>query len=224
MSVRKYIFGITILISACLVLWGLRGGEKSLVTSADADCADRKLVALTFDDGPHPVYTEKLLDGLKERDVKATFFLIGKSAQQYPDLVRRMAEEGHLIGNHTMNHVQLNRQTYEKALEEIRQSNQIIYQLTGRTPEYIRPPFGEWSEALSEEVNMTEVLWDVDPYDWKTRNAATVVSRIRKNFHEGDIILLHDVYGTSVDAALEVVDLLKAEGYEFVTVEEIILD
>ena len=135
-----------------------------------------------------------------------------------------MADEGHLIGNHTMDHVQLNHQTYDKALEQIRQSNQIISQITGQTPVYIRPPFGEWSKELQEEVDMTAVLWDVDPVDWKVKNTETVVKRILKNARDGDIILLHDVYGTSVDAALEIVDQMQAEGYEFVTVDEIILD
>lgn len=224
MSVRKYIFGITLLVSACLILWGFQGETVSLPVSSPEDYSDQKLVALTFDDGPHPVYTERLLDGLKERNVKATFFLIGKSADKYPDLVKRMAEEGHLIGNHTMDHVQLNHQTYEKALEQIRKSNQVISQITGQTPRYIRPPFGEWSKELEEEVDMTAVLWDVDPVDWKVKNTETVVKRILKNAGEGDIILLHDVYGTSVDAALEIIDQMRAEGYEFVTVDEIILD
>ena len=192
--------------------------------SSPEDYFDRKMVALTFDDGPHPVYTERLLDGLKKRNVKATFFLIGKSADKYPELVKRMAEEGHLIGNHTMDHVRLNHKTYEEAIEQIRQSNQIISQITGQTPQYIRPPFGEWSKELQEEVDMTAVLWDVDPVDWKVKNTEIVVKRILKNARDGDIILLHDVYGTSVDAALEIVDQMQAEGYEFVTVDEIILD
>ena len=224
MSVRKYLFGITLLVSACLILWGLQKGAGSLYVSSPEDYSDQKLVALTFDDGPHPVYTERLLDGLKKRNVKVTFFLIGKSADKYPDLVKRMAEEGHLIGNHTMDHVQLNHQTYEKALEQIRASNQVISQITGQTPVYIRPPFGEWSKELQEEVDMTAVLWDVDPVDWKVKNTETVVKRILKNARDGDIILLHDVYGTSVDAALEIVDQMRAEGYEFVTVDEIILE
>lgn len=224
MSVRKYLFGITLLVSVCLILWGVQGGAGSLSVSSPEDYFDRKMVALTFDDGPHPVYTERLLDGLKKRNVKATFFLIGKSADKYPELVKRMAEEGHLIGNHTMDHVRLNHKTYEEAIEQIRQSNQIISQITGQTPQYIRPPFGEWSKELQEEVDMTAVLWDVDPVDWKVKNTETVVKRILKNARDGDIILLHDVYGTSVDAALEIVDQMQAEGYEFVTVDEIILD
>ena len=224
MSVRKYLFGITLLVSVCLILWGVQGGAGSLSVSSPEDYSDRKMVALTFDDGPHPVYTERLLDGLKKRNVKATFFLIGKSADKYPELVKRMAEEGHLIGNHTMDHVRLNHKTYEEAIEQIRQSNQIISQITGQTPQYIRPPFGEWSKELQEEVDMTAVLWDVDPVDWKVKNTEIVVKRILKNARDGDIILLHDVYGTSVDAALEIVDQMQAEGYEFVTVDEIILD
>jgi len=202
------------------------GGEKTGDAEAKyaEGAADQKFLALTFDDGPHPVYTEELLDGLKERNVKATFFLIGKSARENPELVKRISEEGHLIGNHTMNHVQLNRQPYEEALAEIRQANDVIRELTGEEPHYIRPPFGEWSEALANEVDMDAVLWDVDPLDWKAKNTDIVVKRIQKDSQEGDIILLHDVYGTSVEAALEIIDQFQAQGYEFVTVDEILLD
>ena len=185
---------------------------------------ETRKIALTFDDGPHSVYTEEMLNVLEEAEVPATFFLLGQNIEGREELVQKIAEKGHLIGNHTMDHVQLNHQTYEKALEQIRASNQVISQITGQTPVYIRPPFGEWSKELQEEVDMTAVLWDVDPVDWKVKNTETVVKRILKNARDGDIILLHDVYGTSVDAALEIVDQMRAEGYEFVTVDEIILD
>ena len=184
----------------------------------------QKIAALTFDDGPHPVYTEILLDGLKERNVKATFFLIGKCAEQYPELVRRMAEEGHLVGNHTMNHVQLNHLTFDQALEEIRQCSQVIRDLTGQAPRHIRPPFGEWGDELEEKVNMTAVLWDVDPCDWKMQDADTVVKRVLRDVEDGDIILLHDVYSSSVEAALELIDIMKEDGYAFGTAEEILVD
>ena len=224
MSIQKYLVGIGLLIVVCLGLWESQAKRRELPVSFQEEENGQKIAALTFDDGPHPVYTEALLDGLKKRNVKATFFLIGKSAEKYPELVKRMAEEGHLIGNHTMNHVQLNLQSYEQALEEIREGNDIICQLTGQLPQYIRPPFGEWSEDLSEEVNMTAVLWDVDPCDWKVQNTQTIVSRVLKNFENGDIILLHDVYQSSVDAALELIDIMQAKGYEFATVDEILLD
>lgn len=188
------------------------------------DKVERKVVALTFDDGPHKQYTEKLLDGLKERGVKATFFLIGESIEGNEELVKRMSDDGHLIGNHTYHHVQLTKETKEEALEEIKLTNQKIYEVTGKEPTYIRPPFGSWSEELAEEINMTPVLWNVDPTDWKTQNCQSVTVHILKHVRDSDIILLHDIFSTSVDAALQVVDKLQEKGYTFVTVEDLMIE
>lgn len=181
-------------------------------------------VALTFDDGPHPVYTERLLDGLKERGVPATFFVIGKNAAECPELVRRMAEEGHLVGNHTYHHVQLSQCSVKGALEEICSTNELLEEITGEPTEYIRPPFGSWKGELSDEVSMTEVLWDIDPLDWKVQNPATVANHILMKVKNNQIILLHDVYESSVEAAFQVIDELQARGYEFVTADELVVD
>ncbi|RHP31238.1 polysaccharide deacetylase family protein [Lachnotalea sp. AF33-28] len=185
---------------------------------------ETKYVALTFDDGPHARYTEELLDGLKERGVRATFFLIGKSIEGNEDVIKRMSQEGHLIGNHTYSHVQLSKETVESAVQEIEKTNQEIFAVTGKVPEYIRPPFGSWNSKLDDQVEMTVVLWTVDPLDWKTQNTQYVVNHIKKNVKNNSIILLHDVYKTSVQAALEIVDCLQEEGYEFVTVDELMLE
>ena len=178
-------------------------------------------IAITFDDGPSPLYTEKLLDGLKERGVKASFFLIGKSAEQYPELVKRMAQEEHVIGNHTYSHVQLSACSYEEAVEEIRKENEILFGLTGKVPVYIRPPFGSYTSKLEEKFPMEKVLWTIDPEDWKVRNTQTIVRHVISHAKDGGIILLHDQYATSVEAAFQIIDQLKAEGWEFVTVEEL---
>ena len=202
-----------------------RGGNPTTVEGdSGEDKVERKVVALTFDDGPHKFYTEKLLDGLKERGVKATFFLIGESIEGNEELVRRMSDDGHLIGNHTYHHVQLTKETKEQALEEITLTNERILEITGMTPTYIRPPFGSWSEELAEEIDMTPVLWSVDPKDWKSQNSGMVTGHILKNTKDGDIILLHDIFSTSVDAALQVVDRLVEEGYTFVTVEDLLIE
>lgn len=189
--------------------------------SYDTDTDTIKKVALTFDDGPHKVYTPQLLDGLKERNVKATFFLIGKNIDGNEEIVQRMANEGHLIGNHTYNHVRLTEQVDSKANQEIMKTNQIIYDITGMNTIYIRPPFGSWNEDLECAYNMMTVLWDVDPHDWKTKSSRQVVRHVIKNADDGDIILLHDVYPTSVEAAFEIIDELKAKGYEFVTIDQL---
>ena len=185
---------------------------------------DEKLIALTFDDGPHRVYTKKLLDGLRERGVKASFFLVGENIPGNEELVRQMAKDGHLIGVHCMAHVDLARQPIEKSVEEIRETADWIEAVTGKRPEYIRPPYGSWSTELQERVSMTPVFWDVDTLDWKSRNTARIVKHICKNAAVHTVVLMHDAYQTSVDAALETIDSLTAEGFTFVTIEECLID
>lgn len=179
-------------------------------------------IALTFDDGPSR-YTEKLLDGLKERGVKASFFMIGESAERHQDLVRRVREEGHLIGNHTYHHVDITKLPDEKAREELREMDRVIYEILGEHVEYMRPPFGVWQEKLEQEIDVLPVMWTIDPLDWTTKNVEEIVNKVVTQAGENDIILLHDCYESSVDAALQIVDVLKAEGYEFVTVDQLIL-
>lgn len=189
-----------------------------------AEYTEIKRIALTFDDGPHPTYTEKLLDGLKERGVKATFFVTGEHAELNPDIIKRMSEEGHLIGNHTYSHIQLTSGNKETFKEELRRTNEVITEITGQEVTYVRPPYGSWDKAFEKELNMLPVLWSVDPLDWCCSDAACVARKVEKSVSENDIILLHDYYASSVEAALMIVDALQAEGYEFVTVEELLLD
>ena len=181
-------------------------------------------VALTFDDGPHPVYTPQLLDGLNERGVHATFFVVGKNILGNEALLKRMETEGHLIGNHTYSHVKLSELDIARACAEVEKTNALICEVTGKEPEFIRPPFGEWKKAMECSFEMIPVLWDVDPLDWTTKNTALVVERVLKDTKPGDIILLHDYYQSSVDAALGIVDALTERGYKFVTVDELILE
>ncbi len=178
-------------------------------------------VAITFDDGPSKKYTEILLDGLKEHGVKATFFLTGQEILKNKDVVKRMSEEGHLVGNHTYSHVDLKRTNYNMAKEEIEKTNACIKQVTGKNPKYIRPPYGDWDERLMLETDMSIVLWSVDPEDWKDQNASIVANRVIKDTQPGDIILLHDIFKSSVDAAFIIINELKKRGYEFVTIDKI---
>ena len=181
-------------------------------------------VALTFDDGPHPVYTPQLLDGLKERGVRATFFVVGENIPGNEEILKRMDAEGHLIGNHTYSHVKLSELDTARACAEVEKTNALICEVTGKEPEFIRPPFGEWKKTMECSLEMIPVLWDVDPLDWMTKNTALVVERVLKDTKPGDIILLHDYYQSSDDAALEIVDALMERGYKFVTVDELILE
>lgn len=181
-------------------------------------------VALTFDDGPNARYTEVLLDGLKERGIRASFFLAGQCIEGNEDTVRRMAEEGHLIGVHCMEHRDLTREPEGEAVRQLMDTAAMIGAVTGRTPEYIRPPFGKWSSGLQEAVPMETVLWSVDSLDWKLQNTDRIVQRVLKDTEDGDIILMHDEFQTSVEAALEIIDNLLAKGYTFVTVDELTID
>ena len=187
--------------------------------------ANRPLqVALTFDDGPHQTCTPALLNGLKQREVKATFFLMGENIAGKEPLVQRMQAEGHLIGNHGYRHIQMTKEEAEQACADIEQTEKLIQSITGKRPEYLRPPYGDWNEQLECRVNLTTVLWNVDSLDWKFQNTDRIVRRVEKDVKDGDIILMHDIFPTSAEAALRIVDDLQKRGYEFVTVEELLVD
>lgn len=208
----------------CLMLFGIFKSQMGNVeTMADVNEIEKK-VAITFDDGPNPDYTEMLLAGLKERGVRATFFLLGKEVENYPEIVEDIYEDGHLIGTHSYEHVNLNHLCDSAAVEQVDKTNQAIHELTGEYPEYIRPPFGSWKCNLDYETKMIEVLWDVDPLDWKTNNSDVIAKRVVDKVQENDIILLHDASESSVVAAFKIIDELQKEGYTFVTVDEILFD
>lgn len=186
--------------------------------------AEKPKIALTFDDGPSLNWTPMLLDGLKERGVKATFFLIGENAEANPEIVKRIYEEGHLIGNHTYSHVEIAKVSDEEAYQEIEKANEVLISITGKRPEYMRPPFGSWQKELEEKVSMFPVMWNVDPLDWTTTDTAEIVNRVVTETEENDIILMHDCYESSVKAVLQIIDIFSEKGYEFVTVDEMILE
>lgn len=215
----------------CLAVGTERYAEqKSYGTYIETDTGvcgtsgEPKKIALTFDDGPHPKYTEQLLDGLKERGVVATFFVTGENAENYPDIIRREQDEGHLIGNHTYSHIQLTSSNRETFREELVQTNEILEEITGEKISFVRPPYGSWDKSFEKELNMFPVLWNIDPLDWCSHNADCIASKVVEKAGDGDIILMHDYYETSVTAALEVVDILQKRGFQFVTVEEILFD
>lgn len=214
--IKKTIFVEIFIVVSVLLCMLICRRQTTVITQTDEE---KRRIALTFDDGPGK-YTEELLDGLLERNVKATFFLIGKNAEMYPEIVKRIEQEGHIIGNHTYSHVKLTCISNEKAIEEIRKTNSIIENITGKKVEYIRPPFGNWTKKLENSVNMKPVFWSVDPRDWSVLNTDTVTCHIVNNTSEGDIVLMHDIFETSVDAAMNVVDILQKKGYEFVTVKD----
>lgn len=183
-----------------------------------------KYIALTFDDGPSRKYTPILLDGLKERGVHATFFLMGKNIEGEEDIVKRMSEEGHLIGNHSYEHIQLTKAGAKEVCEAVEHTQEQIEAITGKRPEYIRPPYGDWNEELEEEIGMTPVLWSLDSLDWKLKDTGKIIRQVLKDVKDGDIILLHDIFPSSVEGALELIDILQKEGYVFVTADELLIE
>lgn len=200
------------------------GMQKLDVMSYSAKTADKNKVAITFDDGPNPEYTVELLEGLQKRGVKATFFVLGAEVEKYPDIVKKIDDGGHLIGVHSYEHVNFGQIGDEAAIEQIEKTQEAIHNVTGKYAGYIRPPYGCWKKSLDVEVPLIEVLWDIDPLDWATKDADTVVQRILKGVTEGSIILLHDASQSSVQAAFSVIDILQQENYEFVTVEDLLLE
>lgn len=198
--------------------------EMSGTDTVSADVEEKPRIAITFDDGPHPVYTEILLDALKERQITAGFFLIGENVKLYPELVRREHQEGHLIGNHTFHHVDLDKVSEETALEEIALTNEAIAEITGEVPEFIRPPFGIRKKELEQKIDAIPVLWNIDPLDWNTENVDEIVNKVVTEAKDGDIILLHDCYKSSVEAACQIMDRLTADGFLFVSPEQLILE
>jgi polysaccharide deacetylase family sporulation protein PdaB len=191
---------------------------------------DKKLIALTFDDGPNPVYTPQILDLLNEYDAKATFFVLGKRVQMYPAIAIREVNEGHEIANHTFDHHYLKNVTPQKLIEEIRQTQEVIFDITEQIPHVFRPPGGYYNNALldlTREDKLTVVMWSwyQDTKDWKRPGIVNIVNTVLSHVHNGDIILLHDLQGDcsqTVGALRVILPELKKQGYQFVTVTDLI--
>ena len=198
-------------------------GKAEEETFQEGQEENRPLAGVAVDDGPSAEYTPRLLDGLKERNIKASFFLLGRNIPGNEEIVERMQEEGHLIGNHTYNHVQLSAISEAEAREEILKTNNIIYEITGNYPQYMRPPFGSWKKNLELCVEMIPVFWNIDTMDWKSQDVSSILNIVFAEAEDGAIILMHDEYETSVEAALQIADHLMKEGYEFVTADRLIV-
>ncbi len=183
-------------------------------------------VALTFDDGPHPVNTPRLLDILKQRNVKATFYVIGTNVKRYPEIARRIVAEGHEIANHTATHPSLAKLSDDGVRQELRSCRDAIVSATGVTPRTMRPPYGSITTAqkswIRKEFGYPTILWSVDPLDWKKPGASVVTSRLVSGTTPGGILLAHDIHAGTIDAMPSTVDQLLARGYQFLTVTELL--
>lgn len=199
--------------------------RRPTVTYTSVD-VDGPYIALTFDDGPNPATTPKLLKILQARGVKATFFVLGNRAAENEDILKRMVDAGHEVGNHSWSHPQLSKVSVEAADRQISDTSAMIEKATGRKPLYLRPPYGDMTPALrhhlEDKFGLTLIYWSVDPLDWKNRDAGKVYDKIMAQVHPGSIVLAHDIHATTVDAMPRVIDALLAKGYKFVTVSELI--
>ncbi|WP_050614087.1 polysaccharide deacetylase family protein [Bacillus testis] len=190
---------------------------------------EKKIVALTFDDGPHEIYTPQILDILAKHHMKATFFVSGSKVSRHPEILRRTFEEGHEIGNHSYNHIYNRRITSAKLESELLETEKIIHKVTGQKPTLYRPVGGLYNNMMVETAvkNGYRVVlwsWHQDPKDWRSPGASTIANHIIKNLHPGDIILLHDWRRNpqTVQALEQITDFLDREGYQCVTVSQMI--
>ena len=186
---------------------------------------DGPYIAMTFDDGPSPVLTPRLLEILKQRGIKVTFFVIGQNVEHAPGIVARAAAEGHEIGNHTWDHAALTKLSDARAQEEINKTSEVIKSATGKKPTLLRPPYGAMNARVHRMIDqdgMAVVLWSVDPNDWKRPGSAVVERRILAGAKPGAIILSHDIHPGTIEAMPATLDALLAKGYKFVTVSELI--
>lgn len=184
------------------------------------------VIAITFDDGPHPTLTPQLLDMLKQRGIHATFFVIGSMAKEHPEILQRALREGHEIGNHSYTHPNLGKMSDDGVRRELTGTKDVITNAISRPVTLMRPPYGSITNVQKKlvhgDLGYKIILWDVDPLDWKDRNSASVSRRILEGTHKGSIILAHDIHKTTVDAMPTVLDGLLAKGFRFATVSELL--
>ena len=200
--------------------------KDGVIFSGTLTCG--KKIALTFDDGPHPTQTTRILGLLSEHGIKATFFIIGTNAEYYPELVAKEAAEGHEIANHSYSHTNLSKLTESEIADEIKRADEAIKKASGITPKLFRPPEGAYSPnvvSIAEKMGKQTVIWTVDTMDWAKSPLDTIVENVKRNATSGSIILYHDYThrdAHTYESLRVLIPYLKSQGYEFVTVSELI--
>ena len=180
----------------------------------------KKMIALTFDDGPN-YNTSKVIDVLNKYDIKATFFVLGSRAINNKDILKKMADSGMEIGNHTYNHLLLTKYDENKIRSEIEDTSEVIYSATKKRTKLLRPSYGSVNNKIKKVANMPIIIWDIDTLDWKYHNSKRITSRVVNKVRDGDIILMHDIYSASLNALSNIILILQDNGYEFVTIDEL---
>lgn len=207
----------TLLLPACTPT----ARETSAEAVLPAEGEQLKYIALTFDDGPRADTTAALLNGLRERGAAATFFVVGEQIGGNEALIHRMMAEGHQIGNHTYSHLRLEKAEDTQIVEEIHKTEVLLTEILGPGDYWLRPPYGMVDLGRSTLIHTPMIHWSLDTEDWKKLNTQEITEQVLREVQDGDIILLHDFYPTSVEAALAIIDALQNQGYAFVTVAQL---
>lgn len=183
---------------------------------------NRKVVALTFDDGPNPATTNQALDTLSKYGIKATFFVLGKNVSGNEEILKRMKADGHVIGNHSWSHPVLSKLSLDDAKKQIIDTEDALTKVLGSSSKLMRPPYGAITDDIRNSLDLSFIMWDVDSLDWKSKNEAAILTEIQREVKNGSIILMHDIHAETVNALPKVIDYLKGQGYDFVTVPDLL--
>ena len=203
--------------------------ESSYLLEKDAELyqayfaqKDKKVVALTFDDGPNPSTTTQALDTLAKYKVKATFFVLGKNIAGNEDILKRMKSEGHVVANHSWSHPVLSQLSLEDAKKQITDTEDLLTQVLGSSSKLVRPPYGAITDDIRNSLDLSFIMWDVDSLDWKSKNETAILTEIQRQVRNGSIVLMHDIHGPSVNSLPSIIEYLKEQGYTFVTIPEML--
>ena len=183
---------------------------------------NRKVVALTFDDGPNPATTNQALDTLSKYGIKATFFVLGKNVSGNEEILKRMKADGHVIGNHSWSHPVLSKLSLDEAKKQITDTEAALTKVLGSSSKLMRPPYGAITDDIRNSLDLSFIMWDVDSLDWKSKNEASILTEIQREVKNGSIILMHDIHAETVNALPKVIDYLKGQGYDFVTIPDLL--
>ncbi len=218
---KNYEIGIPFYMIKDQVNWEKLGIEKKVDQWFQDYIKDRKVVAFTFDDGPNPNTTPTLLTELNKRGMNASFFMLGRNAEKYPEVVKMVDQNGFEIGSHTYQHRNLKRISNEEQSYEINQTKNIIHRIIGKNPTSIRPPYGNYNDVTLSYIDTPIILWNVDTLDWKYRDANATYQNSIDQIEDGSIVLFHDIYYASIDAAIRMADELYMRGYLLLSVKEL---